>query len=68
MSDRVQVMVSSSQTPANKKSDEPSRRIESGLGLLDNNMVNLLMAFLMSVGGMVISGYVWHIPLQSIAS
>ena len=61
-------MVSSSQTPANKKSDEPSRRIESGLGILDNNMVNLLMALLMSVGGMVICGYVWDIPLWSIAS
>ena len=68
MSDKVQVMVSSSQTPANKKSDEPSRRIESGLGLLDNNAVNLLMAFLMSVGGIVISSYVWHIPLRSISS
>ena len=54
--------------PANKKSDEPSRRIESGLGLLDNNAVNLLMAFLMSVGGIVISSYVWQIPLRSIGS
>ena len=52
-------------TPANKKSDEASRRVESGLGLLDNNTVNLLMAFLMSIGGMAAASYVWHVPLQS---
>ena len=52
----------------NKRSDEPSRRIESGLGLLDNNAVNVLMAFLMSIGGMVITSFVWHIPLGSILS
>lgn len=60
--------MSGSQMPANKKSDEPSRRIESGLGLLDNNAVNVLMAFLMSVGGMLIGSYVWQIPLQSVLS
>lgn len=62
------MLVSGSRTPANKKSDEPSRRIESGLGLLDNNAVNVLMAFLMSVGGMLMTSYVWHIPLRSILS
>ncbi|KAF6230908.1 hypothetical protein HO173_010816 [Letharia columbiana] len=62
------VLVSGSRTPANKKSDEPSRRIESGLGLLDNNAVNVLMAFLMSIGGMLISSYVWHVSLRSILS
>lgn len=60
--------MSGSRTPANKKSDEPSRRIESGIGLLDNNAVNLLMALLMSVGGMLIAAYVWHIPLRSVLS
>ncbi|KAL2039981.1 hypothetical protein N7G274_007384 [Stereocaulon virgatum] len=59
------VLVSGSRVPANKKSDEPSRHIESGLGILDNNAVNLLMAFLMSVGGMLVASYVWHIPLRS---
>lgn len=62
------VLVSGSRTPANKRSDEPSRRIESGLGILDNNAVNVLMAFLMSVGGILISSYAWHIPLRSILS
>ena len=49
-----------------KKDDKPSRLIESGLGLLDNNAVNLLMAFLMSLGGMLLAGYVWGVPVQSI--
>ena len=60
--------MSSSGTSANKKSDEPSRRVESGLGLLDNNAVNVLMALIMSVGGIVITSYVWQVPLQSILS
>ena len=68
MVDRQQVLVSGSRMPANKRSDEPSRRIESGLGLLDNNAVNVLMAFLMSIGGMLISSYMWRIPLRSILS
>lgn len=49
-----------------KKDDKPSRLIESGLGLLDNNAVNLLMAFLMSLGGMLLAGYLWGLPVQSI--
>lgn len=64
--DSLQVLVAGSRTPANKKSEEPSRRVESGLGILDNNTVNLLMAFLMSIGGMVIASFVWDIPLRSI--
>ena len=60
--------MSGSRTPADKKSDVPSRRIESGIGLLDNNAVNVLMAFLMSVGGMWLGSYVWHIPLRSVLS
>ena len=62
------VLVSGSRTPPDKRSDEPSRRVESGLGLLDNNAVNVLMALLMSTGGMAVAGYVWHAPLQSIFS
>ena len=58
--------MSGSRTPPDKRSDEPSRRVESGLGLLDNNAVNVLMALLMSIGGMVVAGYVWHVPLRSI--
>ena len=60
--------MSGSRTPPDKRSDEPSRRIESGLGLLDNNAVNVLMALLMSIGGMAVAGYVWHVPLRSIFS
>ena len=62
------MLVTGSRTPANKKSDDPSRHVENGLGILDNNEVNLLMAFLMSVGGMFIASYIWHIPSQSMLS
>ncbi|KAL8790381.1 MAG: hypothetical protein Q9195_006399 [Heterodermia aff. obscurata] len=37
-----------------------SRHIESGLGLLDNNAVNVLMAALMSVGGMCLASFLWE--------
>ena len=52
--------------PENKKSDDPSRHVVNGLGILDNNEVNVLMALLMSVGGIFIASYIWHIPSQSI--
>ena len=55
-----------SETQANKKSDEPSRRVESGLGFLDNNAVNFLMALVMSVGGMAVASQMWNISLSSI--
>ena len=58
--------MSGSRTLPDKSSDEPSRRVESGLGFLDNNAVNVLMALLMSIGGMAVAGYVWHVPLRSI--
>ncbi|KAI9768533.1 MAG: hypothetical protein M1839_004022 [Geoglossum umbratile] len=44
----------------------PSRQIESGVELLDNNAVNLLMAFTMSVGGVVMTAWYWGIPLDDI--
>lgn len=49
----------------NLKSPE-SRKVESGLGLLDNNDVNVLMAVAMSVGGMLLAGYAWDQTLSSI--
>ena len=61
-----QVPINESRPHDGKKDDKPSRLIESGLGLLDNNAVNLLMAFLMSLGGMLLAGYVWGVPVQSI--
>lgn len=63
-----QVPVIESRPHDGKKDDKPSRLIESGLGLLDNNAVNLLMAFLMSLGGMLLAGYVWGVPFQSIVA
>lgn len=43
-----------------------SRRVETGSGVLDNNSVNLLMALIMSVGGMVVASWYWSLPLRSI--
>ncbi|KAI4284055.1 MAG: hypothetical protein L6R38_001693 [Xanthoria sp. 2 TBL-2021] len=49
-----------------KHDGNSSRRVESGISLLDNNAVNLLMAFVMSAGGMVVSAYLWDLPLGTI--
>ncbi|KAK0615861.1 integral membrane protein DUF92-domain-containing protein [Bombardia bombarda] len=45
--------------------EKPSRVIENGWDLLDNNEVNFLMAFTMSVGAMAVASWYWSIPLQS---
>ncbi|KAI9743932.1 MAG: hypothetical protein M1818_002666 [Claussenomyces sp. TS43310] len=45
---------------------EPSRKVESGWALLDNNDVNFLMALTMSVGAMAVASHAWDVPLQSI--
>ncbi|KAL9005156.1 MAG: hypothetical protein Q9188_002070 [Gyalolechia gomerana] len=42
------------------------RQIETGAGLLDNNAVNILMATMMSLGGIVLAGRLWNVPLNSI--
>ncbi|MCJ1311293.1 hypothetical protein MMC25_004964 [Agyrium rufum] len=44
---------------------EESRKVESGLGLLDNNGVNFAMACTMSFGGMAGMAWYWGIPLSS---
>lgn len=44
----------------------PTRMVESGLGLLDNNEVNFLMALTMSLGAMAIAGWAWDVPFRSI--
>ena len=62
----VQVLVRSTKTNKKNNGDAASRRIESGWDLLDNNGINVLMAFIMSVGGMVAVGYAWDVPLSSI--
>ena len=48
--------------------EKPSRKVESGLAILDNNEVNFLMALTMSIGSMGIASWVWGIPFSSILS
>ncbi|OTB02424.1 hypothetical protein M426DRAFT_24750 [Hypoxylon sp. CI-4A] len=45
---------------------KPTRVAESGFDLLDNNDVNFLMAFSMSIGAITLAGWYWEIPLDSI--
>ncbi|KAL3460857.1 hypothetical protein BJX64DRAFT_289985, partial [Aspergillus heterothallicus] len=47
----------------NEEAHHESRRVESGWDILDNNAVNVLMAFLMSVGAMGVAGYVWDLSI-----
>ncbi|KAG9503020.1 hypothetical protein J7337_005857 [Fusarium musae] len=44
----------------------PSRAVENGWDLLDNNDVNFLMAVTMSVGGMAVASWYWDVPIQSV--
>ncbi|EGZ74630.1 hypothetical protein NEUTE2DRAFT_103544 [Neurospora tetrasperma FGSC 2509] len=48
--------------------ERPSRVVENGWDLLDNNDVNFLMAFGMSVGAMAVASWYWGVPLQSVLS
>jgi uncharacterized membrane protein len=43
---------------------QPSRVVESGWDLLDNNDVNFLMALTMSIGAMGVAGWYWNIPMN----
>ena len=53
--------------PQSKKSDEKnSRNVVSGVGVLDNNGVNLLMATIMTAGAVVATSLVWKVPLSSL--
>lgn len=56
--DRLQVAISTH----SKGHHNSSRRVESGIGFLDNNAVNFVMALLMSIGGMAIAGFLWSLP------
>lgn len=47
-------------------SDRPTRVIESGWNILDNNGVNFLMAFTMSVGAMAGAASYWGQPMATI--
>ena len=44
----------------------PSRVVENGWDLLDNNDVNFLMAFGMSIGAMAVASWYWQVPLSSV--
>lgn len=46
--------------------ERPSRVVESGWDILDNNDVNFLMAFSMSMGSMIIASQYWGLPLQDV--
>lgn len=46
--------------------DGPSRAIESGFDILDNNQVNLFTAAITSVLAMTAASLFWNIPLSSI--
>jgi len=59
--------------PRNKRSgkddardSKPSRVVENGWDLLDNNDVNFLMAFGMSFGAMMVASWYWQVPMSSI--
>lgn len=45
---------------------KPSRVVENGWDLLDNNDVNFLMAFGMSVGAMAVASWYWQVSLSSV--
>ncbi|GJC98508.1 integral membrane protein DUF92 [Colletotrichum higginsianum] len=45
---------------------KPSRVVETGWDLLDNNDVNFLMAFTMSMGAMGVASWFWGVPIESI--
>ncbi|KAK0373388.1 integral membrane protein DUF92 [Colletotrichum paranaense] len=45
---------------------KPSRVVETGWDLLDNNDVNFLMAFTMSIGAMGVASWYWGIPIETI--
>lgn len=46
--------------------EKASRVVEAGWDILDNNGVNFLMAFSMSMGSMVIASWYWGVPIQDI--
>ncbi len=48
--------------------EKPSRVVENGWDLLDNNDVNFLMAFVMSFGAMAVASWIWDVPLNSMAA
>ncbi|OAA69500.1 hypothetical protein ISF_02770 [Cordyceps fumosorosea ARSEF 2679] len=52
--------------PSSPTKGLPSRVVESGLDLLDNNDVNFLMAVTISVGAMYLTSLHWGIPVEDL--
>ncbi|KFA46694.1 hypothetical protein S40293_08066 [Stachybotrys chartarum IBT 40293] len=46
--------------------ERPSRVVENGWDLLDNNDVNFIMAVVMSVGGMAVASWRWGVPIWEV--
>lgn len=46
--------------------EQPSRVVENGWDLLDNNDVNFLMAFIMSIGAMGMASWYWNVPMNQV--
>lgn len=57
-------------TDKNRKSSfgdhKPTRIVESGWDLLDNNDVNFLMALTMSLGAIGMASWYWGVPMENI--
>ncbi|RMZ77414.1 hypothetical protein DV738_g4389, partial [Chaetothyriales sp. CBS 135597] len=54
--------------PKPKQEHHPSRQINSGRDILDNNQVNFLMASTMTVWGMVVAASLWKVDLNVLLS
>lgn len=52
--------------PKEGNEKKESRRVAAGRDLLDNNGVNFLMAAIISVASMVVTGWMWELPVSSV--
>ena len=62
---RVKYIVAKEKDDSSGKSN-PSRMLGTGRDILDNNQVNLLMASIMTVGGMIAASQALGLPLSSL--
>lgn len=60
------VIVVAKKEKDDKDEGQPSRVVGSGTDILDNNQVNLVMAGVMTVGAMVLTGRAWDVPLSGL--
>ena len=47
---------------------KPTRVIDTGMDLLDNNDVNFIMAFSMTMGAMAVAAWYWEVPMNSMST